>query len=94
MTKNERSLICEALLRVEMRDVRLMDKFPDVDIAHSKEYTDNMQSLFTTKAKKQRRLTKKQLIAAIIAAAFCSIRHKKGAAKMAAPLILSYSLIT
>ena len=29
MTKRERSLICEALLRVELRDVRLMDKFPD-----------------------------------------------------------------
>ena len=40
MTSNEISLIKQALLIVELREVRLMDSFPTIDADHSQEYLE------------------------------------------------------
>ena len=71
MTSNEISLIKQALLIVELREVRLMDSFPTIDADHSQEYLENINKLTAMKKHKSTHITfsSRKLIACIIAAA-------------------------
>ncbi len=71
MTANEISLIRQALLIVELREVHRMDSFPNIDAVHSTEYLENMSKLTTMKKHESTHITfsKRKLIACIIAAA-------------------------
>ena len=70
MTKNEILLIKKALLHVEMKEVKCMESFPQIDLPHSKQYIENMASITcrTKTVKNKKSSFKKKLLVAVIAA--------------------------
>lgn len=70
MTNNEIVLIKKALLNVEMREVKFMDSFPQVDLPHSQQYIENMNNLTHTPTRvlPKKVFSKNKFIICIIAA--------------------------
>ena len=68
MTEKQIDLIKKALFNIEMREVRYLDSFPDVDFVHTEKYIQNINKLLSGKAPKpSTAFFRKPLLAVIIA---------------------------
>ena len=70
MTKNEIELVKKALFNIEMTEVKCMDSFPQIDLPHSQQYIEKMNSLTcaSTTLRGRQVFSKKKILICIIVA--------------------------